>query len=744
MAVDSIRIRLSGETDWTEIRNAIEPGVTWTRRHRDPDGRGRSDNVRFRIRADRAAMLFRMAAFTLAGELQLREGTTVVWSGDLLPARSMSIDGDQSVMTMEAVDHLQELRARATSSYSAASANLGTIAAQLADRAGVATSRQNWPSDLDSITIGYVAIEKGDVIWPVLEQVLWENGFSLVINDDDELTADRWWHTSITTTDLPTPLRFSLKQDAEVPSTVIVEWAETDTLTNVIVWEGTRSKDADGLLEPVHSFTADNEDWPGAVADEIWLRYRADWLAQQAPLSRRGAVSDEYQLLRVASQSVHFTGTDVTLETETHEALRSQLRWQSSSATAELVTAQISGDVTFRAHTQRERADVTGAFADPRVVRTQYLGTEATAQWLAAALRDRHGIGSLQIRATMKAADAPSPGALVRVEETDSGLDQTCVVLERTDRPLAFADDESGNVDVVLQGVTALDDTGAEADGRVIPTATPVVTIGPRAVWVPRGTESSWSDRAAEEVLGQLVTGDQVTQYRETGGDWVQTRRWDGDSWETVTAQIIDSDNAPSADRESPISTFVDRGTSATWSDSAANSAIPDKITNDTVIQFRSSGGHWSEARYWTGSAWVKRTAKMIDGDLLVEGTVDATAITAGTIVTNQIATGTFHVPLRRLEVDATTTDNAIYDHLDAGAVLNGELSVNGAILQSERVILPLYMKRTAATTITIWFYGELFAPSGRVTEIEFSDGGTGTSLSDNIGEVIEGSWIGW
>ena len=476
--------------------------------------------------------------------------------------------------------------------------------------------------------------------------------------------------------------------------------------------------------------------------------------------------------------------------------------------------------MTFRAYTQYERALIDGAYGNERQVSTRYLSSQAAAQRLTAALRDRHDIGSMTIRARMSADEAPDPGDLVTVTEDDSGLNQTCVVIERVDRPLEIDSETSGDVTVLLQGIRALDDTGAEADGRVIPTAAPVVRLGYRSVAVPRGSESTWSDRAAEEALGQPNTGDQVTQYQETGGTWVEARRWDGDSWEpipesatpkkgdpgtdgvagadgsdgddgtdgvgfewifartaTVTAPSapsnawgyddpsapwsdaapnIDANNpylwraqrdvvgAPAdgdpvadnwtgarvvgrfgpqgeqgdpgadgstADRDFTISTFVDRGTSATWSDSAANSAIPNRITGDTVVQFRSSGGHWSQTRAWSGTAWVRRTAQVVEGDLIVDGSIDAQqALTAGTIYSPQIAAGEFHVPLRLLEVDATTTDNAIYDHLTAGAVLDGELAIQGAIL-AERTCYPAtadaadggFVRFGYGSTVTCW-----------------------------------------
>ena len=136
----------------------------------------------------------------------------------------------------------------------------------------------------------------------------------------------------------------------------------------------------------------------------------------------------------------------------------------------------------------------------------------------------------------------------------------------------------------------------------------------------------------------------------------------------------------------------------------------------------------------------------MLPGDLIVDGSINAAECHHGRVDLlarrSRPASSTYRCAGWRWS--ASTTDNEIYDHLDSGVVLNGELAIQGAILQSERVILPLLMRRTAASTIRIWFYGDLVAPSRRVKTIDFTNGGSGTSLSDKIGEVLSGSWIGW
>ena len=694
--ITAIEVKV-GTDSWTDVSGLVSQ-IAWTRYRSTPDGRASSDTVSFRLPFNKEPALFRQLVFstTTAVQVRLLNQTTVQWIGDLLPGRAVDVDGDDTVLTLEAIDRVQKLRARATSSYSAAGATLDTVATQLATRAGIVAADQDWPSDLGLITIGYMALEAGEHVWPVLEQVLWEHGWTLKTADDGTLTADRWWLTSLgTPEDIGTGQlrRLRMRPDVQTPAAVQVEWAETDTLPNVIVWEGTQGKATDGTFEPVRDFTTDGDEWP---EDDAWLSYRTDWLARQAPLSRGGAVSENYQLLRVANQTVQWTGADIDLTTETHEALRSQLQWTAEEDDAALTSAAIAGDVTFRAYLRYERAPVTGGFGDERIISTRYLSSQAAAQRMAAALRDRHDVGAWQIRARMAFDDSPEPGDIVTITEANTGLNRTCVVLSRTEFPGQYGPGEQGDTEIAFQGIRAVVDTGADADGRVIPSPAPVVTLGPRSVAVPRGGESSWSDIAAEAAVGQPVVGDLVSQYQETGGTWTETRRWDGTAWsavpdnatptqgrgitditksgDTVTVEysdgttdtftvedgtdgdpgdagtsvdvesvttdddgdtviefsdgtsvtipsgdagrgidtitrdadtgvvtvtfddnsadqtftVMDGADGTTADRDFTITAMVDRSTSATWSDSAANTAIPNRITGDTVIQFRS------------------------------------------------------------------------------------------------------------------------------------------------------------
>jgi hypothetical protein len=93
--------------------------------------------------------------------------------------------------------------------------------------------------------------------------------------------------------------------------------------------------------------------------------------------------------------------------------------------------------------------------------------------------------------------------------------------------------------------------------------------------------------------------------------------------------------------------TFYVSGQSV-WSDTAANTAAgaaPNgKQLNDVVVEYNAST--FSQTKFWNGSAWATIT-QVVDGNLLITGSVGATQISAsyvyaGTITATQITAGTF------------------------------------------------------------------------------------------------------
>jgi hypothetical protein len=82
-------------------------------------------------------------------------------------------------------------------------------------------------------------------------------------------------------------------------------------------------------------------------------------------------------------------------------------------------------------------------------------------------------------------------------------------------------------------------------------------------------------------------------------------------------------------------------GVTATWSDSLANTASSGgggPVLNDQVVESNSSVG-FSQTRFWNGTSWVVVT-QVLDGNLLVTGTVGAAAISVGSINTTKLAAG--------------------------------------------------------------------------------------------------------
>ena len=117
-------------------------------------------------------------------------------------------------------------------------------------------------------------------------------------------------------------------------------------------------------------------------------------------------------------------------------------------------------------------------------------------------------------------------------------------------------------------------------------------------------------------------------------------------------------------------------GSTVTYSDSLATttaSADGGPILNDTVTQYNTAMG-FSQTKFWTGSAWALVNA-VVDGNLLVSGTVGATAIAANAIKT-------YHIEADA--IDATkinvTTLAAIQASLGTAQIdSNGYLRTNGA-----------------------------------------------------------------
>jgi hypothetical protein len=114
-------------------------------------------------------------------------------------------------------------------------------------------------------------------------------------------------------------------------------------------------------------------------------------------------------------------------------------------------------------------------------------------------------------------------------------------------------------------------------------------------------------------------------------------------------------------------------GSTATWSDSLATTSVTNAagsvVLNDTVTQHNSSVG-FSQTRFWDGSAWVVVNA-VLDGNLLVNGTIGANKISTTSLSAIQASLGTVQIDsgghLRTLGATAFNSGNGVWMGQDAG-----------------------------------------------------------------------------
>lgn len=102
----------------------------------------------------------------------------------------------------------------------------------------------------------------------------------------------------------------------------------------------------------------------------------------------------------------------------------------------------------------------------------------------------------------------------------------------------------------------------------------------------------------------------------------------------------------------------------ASWDDASANSAITSftgsslRVKGDQVTQYRTASG-WAQTRYWTGTAW-QFLEQVIDGNLIVTGTISANDITSGTFTGPTFRT---KASGRRIEIAGNSSEIVFYNH---------------------------------------------------------------------------------
>ena len=143
---------------------------------------------------------------------------------------------------------------------------------------------------------------------------------------------------------------------------------------------------------------------------------------------------------------------------------------------------------------------------------------------------------------------------------------------------------------------------------------------------------------------------------------------------------------------------YVGTAGQSSWNDTTANNALSSyggKILNDQVVEYNTSGGY-SETRFWNGTSWAS-IGQVIDGNLLVTGTVGANQIAANAITAGKIAAGA--VTATTIAAGAITADKMTVTSLSSMTSNIG--TITAGLLQSAdgKMVIDLNNKYISITT---------------------------------------------
>jgi hypothetical protein len=162
-------------------------------------------------------------------------------------------------------------------------------------------------------------------------------------------------------------------------------------------------------------------------------------------------------------------------------------------------------------------------------------------------------------------------------------------------------------------------------------------------------------------------------------------------------------------------------GTTAVWSDATATSAATadgGPVLNDTVVEYNNSQ-NFSQTKFWNGTVWVIVNA-IIDGNLLVSGTVGANTLSANMLQSDNVVT-------RNL----TVRDNA------GGIILSSSQALGGTYIQNA-AITTAKIQDAAITTAKIL---DANITSAKIVDASVTNAKIGNFIqSTNFDGVIDGS----
>ena len=353
-------------------------------------------------------------------------------------------------------------------------------------------------------------------------------------------------------------------------------------------------------------------------------------------------------------------------------------------------------------------------------VPAQHLTDRVSATALAVALRDNVTQGSWSYRVEVDADAVPPLGSMFQLEYPDLGIDRLCQLVRVSetlgeDTPLAtvelvaaarFADVAAVLPAPSVEGSSVESTDGAPGVGPETLHAITSDTV--TAIPSFQRPLDAWAYHRPATVNGLRWTVDEESADPGQVG-WRVTRlvtgapepgtipNIDWGEWgEPAIVQRPGADGRQGNDGSTPNRPpgvfFVARSFSS-WSISAATSATSfdgGPIVGDRVTQYNAPV--WAETRRWTGGSWVNVTA-VVDGNLLVRGSVEADALQVGILnaLLASIGTGTQRVQIsgggfqmqnlvNGVWVAEVTIDNfggdptlAVYKRNAGRLVLNGE-----------------------------------------------------------------------
>lgn len=248
-----------------------------------------------------------------------------------------------------------------------------------------------------------------------------------------------------------------------------------------------------------------------------------------------------------------------------------------------------------------------------------------------------------------------------------------------------FAADGSGNVTDFSQGKTTITVFSGQTDDS--------------ANWTFSKNDSSG---VASTLSGRNVS---ITAFANTNDTGTVTITATRSGYPTLTKQFTLSKAKGTTGSGSGGTNGVDgkRGSmtfyvpnQTSWSDPVATAAATyggGVILNDTVVEYSNSTGY-SQTRFWNGSAWVILT-QVVDGNLLVRGTVGADKMSVGTITAASGIIANAAIETLKIAGNAVTQAQAT----QMGSQQQLEISTTGV----GQAVLNMVVQVTGTQPILVW-----------------------------------------